>query len=197
MTARREIQARNSPTSPRGQAPARGWRARYSRRAAPSSKGQTTRLPRSRRARSAWGSVRRSTHHSFSAEQSARTQQQHHRHHDIDHRLAGGGQEHGGQSGGDPDQEAADQCSRQAADAADDDGNKAWHQESRAHGRLKAELSGREYAREAGKENADREIERAQHLHVDPERSDGLEIKRAGANANAEPRLAQQQKQQD
>ena len=57
-------------------------------------------------------------------------------------------------------------------------------------------MPGGENAAEAGQENADREIERAQHLHVDAKRGDGLEIERAGADANAEPRIAQQHEQQ-
>ena len=41
-----------------------------------------------------------------------------------------------------------------------------------------------------------REIERAQHAHIDAERRHGLQIERAGADANAQPRIAQQHEQQ-
>ena len=39
--------------------------------------------------------------------------------------------------------------------------------------------------------NADAEIERAQHLHIDPECRDGLKIERAGTDANAQAPIAQ------
>ena len=55
--------------------------------------GEQQRCPDRRQRRSACGFARRSTHHSFFAEQSARPHQQHHRHQDVDHRLAGGREE--------------------------------------------------------------------------------------------------------
>ena len=84
----------------------------------------------------------------------------------------------------------------QAADAADDDGDEARHQQAGAHGRLEAELAGREHAAEAGEKDADREIERAQHADIDAERRDRLEVERAGADADAEARVAQQHEEQ-
>ena len=120
----------------------------------------------------------------------------HDRHHDVDDRLAGGREKHRGHARCDADQQAAEQRAGQAADAADDDGDEARHQQAGAHGRLEAELPGRQHAAQSGEKDADREIERAQHSHVDAERGDGLEIERAGADANAEPRIAQQHEQQ-
>ena len=77
----------------------------------------------------------------------------------------------------------------QAADPADDDGDEARHDQARAHGRLEPELAGGEHAAEPGEVDAEGEIERAQHAHVDAERRHGLEVERAGADAHAQPRV--------
>ena len=61
-----------------------------------------------------------------------------------------------------PISKPAEQRAGQAADAADDDGDEARHQQAGAHRRLEAELAGGQHAAQAGEKDADREIERAQ-----------------------------------
>ena len=94
-----------------------------------------------------------------------------------------------------PISKSAEQRAGQRADTADDDGDEARHQQAVAHGRLKPDLAGGEHAGQSGKKDADREIERAQRPHIDAERGDGLEVERAGADAHADPGIAQQHEQ--
>ena len=85
----------------------------------------------------------------------------------------------------------------QAADAADDDGDEARHDQAVAHRRRQPEDAGGEHARQAGEHAAEAEIQRAQLVDVDAERGDGLQVARAGADADAEQRVAQQQIEPD
>ena len=89
----------------------------------------------------------------------------------------------------------AEQRSRQAADASDDDGDEARHQKAGPHGRFEAELTGRQHAGEAGEEDAEREIEAAQRPHIDAERGDRVQIEGAGTDAHPQSREAQEQEQ--
>src|SRR5581483_3580214 len=93
---------------------------------------------------------------------------------------------------GDADQKAAEQRPGQAADATDDDGNEARHQEPGTHGRLEAELTAREHAAQPGEEYADGEIERSQRADIDAECRHGLEVERAGTDADADTSIAEE-----
>jgi hypothetical protein len=113
----------------------------------------------------------------------------------VHDRLAGGGQEHRRQAGGDADQQPAQQSARETADAADDDGDEARHQQACAHGGLETELTGGEHAAEPREEDAGGEIKRAQGAYVDAERSYRFQVERAGADADAQAAVAQQGEQ--
>ena len=85
----------------------------------------------------------------------------------------------------------------QAADAADDDGDEARHQQIVAHVGIEADLPGGEHAAQAGQQAAEGEVEGAQVADVDAERRHGLEIERSGADAQADAGIAQEGEQPD
>ncbi len=94
-----------------------------------------------------------------------------------------------------PINNAAEQRAGQAAQAADDDGDEARHDQIVADIRLQPEHADGQHAGEAGQVDAEAEIEIAQHAHIDAEHRDGFEIERAGANAQAKPGVVEDQEQ--
>ncbi len=77
----------------------------------------------------------------------------------------------------------AQQRAGQRAEAADDDGDEARHDEIVADRRLQAQHADGQHAGEAREIDAETEIQVAQDAHIDAEHRDGLEIERAGADA--------------
>ena len=121
--------------------------------------------------------------------------QQHEPHHHVDHRLGGGGKVDRRQPRGDADHQAAEQRSKQTAEAADDDRDKARHDEICADGGREAEEARRQHAGEAGHIDADAEVEAAQHPDVDAKRRDRVEVARAGADSHAKARVFEHREQ--
>ena len=83
----------------------------------------------------------------------------------------------------------------QAAQAADDDGDEARHDQRGADGRLQAEHAGRQHAGEPGQIDAEAEIEVAQQPTLTPSTET---VSRSSVPARMrmpEPRVAQDQEQ--
>ena len=94
-----------------------------------------------------------------------------------------------------PISKSAEQRAGQATEPADDDGDEARHDEIVADRRLQPEHADRKDAGEAGEIDAEPEIYVTQGPDIDAKDGDGFEIERAGADAQSEAGVVQDQKQ--
>src|SRR5699024_8310559 len=84
-----------------------------------------------------------------------------------------------------------DQRPEKAPDATNNDGDETRHDQAVAHWRREAQDTGGEYAGKTRENAAETEIQCPEPVDIDPERRDGFQIARTGADAHSDQRTAQ------